>query len=78
MTGRNAYVGGAAQPDWKPQSQAVPVTARVHRVEAVTVKSVNNAANEHFAKIAGRAAKLPKLRFKDGRGGFPGKEVHEL
>jgi hypothetical protein len=80
MTGRNAHVGGAPLPDWKPQRQAVPVTARVHRMEMITVKAVDNAANKHFAKIAARALKvsLPKLRFKDGRGGFPGQEIHQV
>jgi hypothetical protein len=78
MTGRNAYQTEPA-PNWKPQSQAIPVTARVFKVEAVKPKvAANNPANEHFAKIVARAVKVPKLRFTDRRGGFPDKERHTV
>lgn len=78
VTGRNAYLTDPA-PNWKPQSQAIPVTAHVYKVEAVTPKvAPNNAANAHFAKLAARAVKLPKLRFTDSRGGFPEKERHTV
>ncbi len=78
VTGRNAYLAEPT-PNWKPQSQAIPVTARVYKVEAVKPKvAPNNAANDHFAKLAARAVKLPKMRFSDSRGGFPGKERHTV
>jgi hypothetical protein len=78
MTGRNAYLTEPA-PNWKPQSQAIPVTAHVYKVEAVTPRVVpNNVANEHFAKLAARAVKLPKMRYNDSRGGFPEKERHTV
>jgi hypothetical protein len=78
MTGRNAYLTEPT-PNWKPQSQAVPVTAHVFKVEAVKPKvAANNTANEHFAKIVARTVMLPKLRHTDSRGGFPGKERHTV
>jgi hypothetical protein len=78
MTGRNAYQTEPA-PNWKPQSQAIPVTAHVYKVVAVTPKiAPNNTANEHFTKLAARAVKLPKLRHSDSRGGFPEKERHTI
>ncbi len=78
MTGRNAYLA-QPRPNWKPQSQAVPVTARVFKVEAVKVKvAANNAANEHFSKLAARVVDLPKLRFTDSRGGFPDREHNTI